>query len=155
MTVIFKCANISHKNPLKEVSIFMKKHILIPALLLCLACVGCSSSTREGIIQGERANQFPAPVEFSHEELVQNAQQMVRNIHDSYDKMIKEAAAETATKAGKLSVEKLSGSIEKQIEKLDNINWDAMSDEEIRKYADTLSDMITQIREIRDKIAGI
>lgn len=135
----------------------MKRNIFVTAILLCLACIGCGNDNAKEITleSGANAQPYPGTVKFTHEENAENARQMVKNIHDSYDKMLKAAKSEDATKEGKKAVEEASASIKEQIDSLDKIDWDAMSDDEIADYSEKLADLITQIREIRDLLEGI
>ena len=87
----------------------MKKNIFVTAILLCMACIGCGNDNAKEITleSGANAQPYPGTVKFTHEENAENARQMVRNIHDSYDKMLNAANPRMLPKKAKRLLKKL------------------------------------------------
>ena len=121
-------------------------------LCICLLFTGCV---------GERGGDFEIETsldevrlvpegEASHEEIAESVRGLVKDSQDFLARM-QEAAGAKGKKAVKLA-EKVRKKVERRIAALTELDYDAMTDEELSTYIDEASDIITVIREAYDAI---
>lgn len=140
----------------------MNKKLLLSIIILSsgLFC-GCLSSTvpkKEDsmkLVGTEEIKPASPVIDFTFEELVENTDNLLNSVLDSYQIMTEAAQQSDAPKKGIKAADKVQKEYAERLAELKDTDLSGYSPEELYSLSEELSDIITAIREARDLLNGI
>ncbi len=129
-------------------------HIILIFSAVCLIgiCCSCNSAKETETIEKVEINHLVPETEYSIEMRIKGAQNLCASVQDSYSTMLELASADDASEKGIKAAKAVEEKHGERIKELSEIDFSALSENELEDYMSEMSSLITAIREARDAL---